>query len=134
MGWHFRSLIVALVPILAQSSNKGGSGVQAGAVLQIVLLITLMTAWLTQSSNSNPWRYARLNDLDRGCTWLFILMALTASFQNQEVGVFVTVVLVLFFAGILGFVCREIYLARSAATRPKADFFICHNQETTSIV
>jgi hypothetical protein len=139
--WHLRSLAVALVPVVSPSSGVGSEG----AVLQVIFLVTLMTMWLTQSSFTQPWRYSRLNDLDRCCTWLFILMALSGMVgslveecQDEDticgLGVFISIVLVGFGLFVGSFVAREFYRARLQAVRPKADFFLCHTKDTNAIV
>jgi len=126
--WHGRSFFVAFVPIL----NAGGAG---GGELQMVLLIALMGAWLAQVSQTNPWRHPRLNVLDRCCTFMFVVLTLAASYTDAPgVKYFVMVVVVAFFAAVITFFSREVYLARTAATRPKADFFICHTQDSNAIV
>jgi len=72
--------------------------------------------------------------LDRVCTFFFVLMALSASYETEGVGWFVSLVVIAMGLAIVGFIGREVYLARTAASRPKADFFICHNLESSAIV
>ena len=125
--WHGRSLFVALVPIISAGSEEG-------AILQIVLLITLMAAWLAQVSQTNPWRYARLNTLDRFATFLFVLMALSSSYQSEGIGWFVSITLICMGLFILGFCGRELYMARTSASRPKADFYLSFHRGSAAII
>lgn len=125
--WHGRSLFVALVPIIS-------SGSEEGAILQIVLLITLMAAWLAQVSQTNPWRYARLNTLDRFATFLFVLMALSSSYQSEGIGWFVSIVLLSMGLFVIGFCGRELYMAKTASSRPKADFYLTFHRGSAAII
>jgi len=72
--------------------------------------------------------------LDRVCTFFFVLMALSASYETEGVGWFVSLVVIAMGLAIVGFLGREVYLARTAASRPKADFYLCFHRSSAAIV
>ena len=131
--WHVRSLVVALIPTITSwlmTSKDAQDEESSMSHFQVVVLIAVLSVWLSHVSQKQPWRFPRLNHLDRASTFLYIMITLSASYKNESVMALASVILsamALFFVWYLAY---EVYLWYTRSARSTSDFYLCYENDT----